>query len=47
MRNLLLFVSAVKFWILCLIFDKNAWLLDKRVISCDANDIADEGRDLL
>jgi hypothetical protein len=34
MRNSLLFEEAVKFWILCLIFDKNAWDLGKSVISC-------------
>jgi len=34
MRNSLLFVRAVKFWILYLIFDKNAWDLGKSVISC-------------
>ena len=35
MRNSLLFEGAVKFWILYLIFDKNAWDLGKSVISCD------------
>ena len=39
MRNSLLFEGAVKFWILCLIFDKNAWDLGKSVISCDDKQI--------